>query len=81
MCVCVPVPRAACFPALVCPSTRQPELPRREAPAPPLLVSRDQGQAQSPVRLHLLLGPVVFVAGATCGCARLWQRGGDIHAL
>lgn len=49
--------------------------------APPLLVSRDQGHAQSPVCLHLLLGPVVFVTRATCGCARLWQCWGDIHAL
>ena len=48
--------------------------------APPLLVSRDQGHAQSPVRLHLL-GPVVFVTGATCVCARLWRCWGDIHAL
>lgn len=48
---------------------------------PPLLVSRDQGHTQSPMRPHLLLGPVVFVTGATCGCARLWQYWGDIHAL
>lgn len=48
---------------------------------PPLLVSRDQGHTQSRMRFLLLLGPVVFVTGATCGCAWLWQCWGDIHAL
>lgn len=45
-------------------------LPRQEATLPPLLVSREQGHTQSPVCLLLLLGPVAFVTGATCGCAR-----------
>lgn len=45
-------------------------LPRQEATVPPLPVSREQGHTQSPVCLHLLLGPVAFVTGATCGCAR-----------
>lgn len=70
--------RLSVCPGLVLPSTRLPQhqatrLPRREAMAPPLLVSRDQGHTQIPVHLHLLLGLVVFVTGATCGCAQLWQ--------
>ena len=68
------------LPSTHLPQLRASGLPRREATAPPLLVFRDQGHTQSPVHLHLL-GPVVFVTGATCGWARLWQCWGDIHAL
>lgn len=57
----VPLPAACCLAA---------GLPRQEATVPPLLVSREQGHTQSPVCLYHLLGPVAFVTGATCGCAR-----------
>lgn len=45
-------------------------LPRQEATVPPLLVSREQGHTQSPVCLHHLLGPEVFVTEAMCVCVR-----------